>query len=402
MTIARTLALLLLALVSAACAESTTGPGGPGGQEVRGEDALAWDDLAAAHDDGAVDPGHLDDGPATDLAAAGDTTAPDPGQAPVPDAAAAELLPSPRQGLVINELRLVGDDWVELANPTALALDLSGLRVADLGDDGAPKLDEALEIPAGTTLEPGAYLLIAANLGDRARPGLQTDCAPGVATCLQAPWGLSAGNGDAVFVVDAEDRLVTSAEAPPDAAPDGRTWARLPDGAGDFAVATPTPGLPNRPPASAAVNEVNPVGDDWFELFGAGVEPLDLSGWRLADADADGQPRLEEALTVPNGVTLAPGAWLVVRAGLGADARAGVQTACVLPGVATCLEAAFGLGAKDGDAVFLLDPDGHPIEAAAFPAGAVAEGQTWARLPDGQGPFGLALPTPGAANAPLR
>src|SRR5690606_21629465 len=57
----------------------------------------------------------------------------------------------------INEVESDGgspDDWIELAIPTASDLDVSGVVVKD--DDDA----HAYEIPAGTTIAAGGYLVI--------------------------------------------------------------------------------------------------------------------------------------------------------------------------------------------------------------------------------------------------
>ena len=159
----------------------------------------------------------------------------------------------PLGGLIINELRASGEDWVELLNAGAIPLALSGLRVADLDEaTGAPKLAEAITLPAGTTLGPGARLVIVADVATP-REGLQTDCLGGaVATCLEAPYGLSGPRGDRVFILSAttDDVLVEAAyPAPAEASvPDGQSWGRLPDGTGAFGPATPTPGAANLAP----------------------------------------------------------------------------------------------------------------------------------------------------------
>ena len=109
-----------------------------------------------------------------------------------------------------------------------------------------PKLDEAIEIPAGTTLEAGAYLFILADQ-DAASDGFVDECDPGPSPCLVSAFGLSAG-GDEVFVVDGDDEIVLSVEYPADATVEGESWGRLPNGTGDFEVNVPTPGDANEAP----------------------------------------------------------------------------------------------------------------------------------------------------------
>lgn len=149
------------------------------------------------------------------------------------------------EGLVINELSASGDDWIELFNGGADTLDLGGLAIADADDAGKPKADDAVTIPAGTTLASGAYLFILADQ-DASLPDLQDVCDPGPAPCLHAGFGIS-GGGDTLFVLDTDGGVLASVVYPADATVDGESWARLPNGTGEFGVASPTPGAVNAP-----------------------------------------------------------------------------------------------------------------------------------------------------------
>jgi hypothetical protein len=149
--------------------------------------------------------------------------------------------------VVINEISASGDDWVEITNVGAAPFDLGGLAVAD-ADMGVPKVAEAVRFPAGTTLGVGEFLLI---LGQQmtAPPGPQTTClAGGPDTCYYATWGISASNGERLYVLSADDQVLAIADYPPNAVPIGQTWGRLPDGSGDFAPNAPTPGAANQGP----------------------------------------------------------------------------------------------------------------------------------------------------------
>lgn len=117
----------------------------------------------------------------------------------------------------INEVESDGgspDDWIELVNPTTAALDVSGVVVKD--DDDA----HAYEIPAGTTIAAGGYLVIE-------RDAL----------------GFGLGDGDAVRLFDGELLIDETTWGEGHAA---TTWGRCPDATGVFAVtAEPTKGAAN-------------------------------------------------------------------------------------------------------------------------------------------------------------
>jgi hypothetical protein len=152
------------------------------------------------------------------------------------------------------------------------------------------------------------------------------------------------------------------------------------------------------PPEALAVNEIRAAGDDWIELYNAGDEPVALEGWRIADGNADGTPRLAEAVAFPAGATLEPGAFLFVLADLGGDALPGWQTACLEPAVPQCLHVAWGISRADGDTITVLDAADGVVTQAVYPPDAVPDGQTWGRLPDGTGDFAPNAPTPFAVN----
>lgn len=148
---------------------------------------------------------------------------------PTPDAAppAAGQGNPPRGDLAVNEVASEppsGPDWIELKNRGAEPLDLGGVFVTDAAD----RLDHYYAFPAGTTLAPGAYLLVWADDGD-----------PGEGH--HAPFQL--GRADGV-------QLIAADGLPLDgflylAGDDGRALARVPDGEGLFFHADGTPAAPN-------------------------------------------------------------------------------------------------------------------------------------------------------------
>ena len=111
-----------------------------------------------------------------------------------------------------------GGDWIELYNGhDTMDADLGGWSIAN-------QVDATHEIPAGTSLAPGGFLLL-----DQATLGFGF-AADGAAQ-LVTPYG---------YVLDAADWADGDA-------PVGSSWGRLPDGSGPFkTLGAPTPGAPNQ------------------------------------------------------------------------------------------------------------------------------------------------------------
>ena len=156
--------------------------------------------------------------------------------------------------VVINEVRASGDDWIELYNPGATTVDLAGLGVTDseTADGTTARVADKVVFPPGTTLGPGEYLLVVADLS---MPGMgpQTTCLAdaGPSRCFHAGFGISSSRGETLHLLDAMDRPVDRLAFPADGdggVPSGQTWARLPNGGGTFGRGAPTPGAANRAP----------------------------------------------------------------------------------------------------------------------------------------------------------
>jgi hypothetical protein len=145
--------------------------------------------------------------------------------------------------IVINELAASDGDFVELFNPTANSVDISGFTVADRDTtNGGPKLAEGLVLPAGTLMAAGAHLLFLS--GTVAGP--LTSCGAGVSSCFGVLFGLSATNGDGVYLLNAAGAVVAQVEYPANGHGAGHSWGRLPNGIGAFQETARTPGLPNQ------------------------------------------------------------------------------------------------------------------------------------------------------------
>ncbi len=119
-------------------------------------------------------------------------------------------------------------DWIELRAGTGSAanapVDLSGYYLSDAPD----RPDHFYRFPAGTTLAPGAYLVVNAD-GGAAGEG------------HHAPFKLSREDG--VYLLDPDGIVIDSLLFL--GAKDGRSLARRPDGQGQFFYAAATPGGAN-------------------------------------------------------------------------------------------------------------------------------------------------------------
>lgn len=151
--------------------------------------------------------------------------------------------------VVINEIGPTGTDYVELKNTGNAAFALDDYALADLGDDGLPKLAEAANFPKGTTIGAGKHLLIVAGQDPADGVGPHDKCLSlGPDTCFYAVFGVSGSNGDRMFLLGPDDMVVAEAEYPKDAVTGDSTWGRLPDGTGAFAENKSTPGESNEGP----------------------------------------------------------------------------------------------------------------------------------------------------------
>ncbi|MFT7579953.1 MAG: hypothetical protein ACI9MR_001620 [Myxococcota bacterium] len=152
---------------------------------------------------------------------------------------------------------------------------------------------------------------------------------------------------------------------------DSETAETVDDTAQDSVVETDTTFVDTtRPEAQVVINEVSMNGDDWVEFYNAGDTTADIGGWLMRDSDPT------HAFLFPADTLLPAGVYLLVeRNADGFD---------------------FGLGGADS--VLLFDGD-TTVDSTTWTDGAVADGFTWGRFPNGSGTFDVLFePTPGAAN----
>ena len=143
------------------------------------------------------------------------------------DAQGADPSDSPLDvGLVINEVAAKGDplDWFELHNASRVPIALDGFEMADdLTDVG-----KRVPFPAGTVIQPGAYMQFS----------LDKDGWPGFALGSDEELGIWLLDGTLVASVNWDDGQAGASQS----------YARVPDVTGRFeTVDAPTPGAANQP-----------------------------------------------------------------------------------------------------------------------------------------------------------
>ncbi len=272
------------------------------------------------------------------------------------------------------------EPWVELFNSGEEPVSLSGLTLTP--DLQSP---ETWRFPDGATLGAGEYRLVWCD----------GEAAETTANEWHTNFRLTPGEGSLLLMtqtaVGAEvvDYLnYRSVRA-------GRSYGAFPNGSPNRrqGFLTPTPLSINEiqsPNLAVTINEwmadnveseANPANgafDDWVELYNAGSEAADLSGFFLSD-----NPAAWDRAPLPDGTILQPGGFLVVWAS-GLSEGNGVQVPFRL--------------SRSGETLVLSAPDGSLIDQVVFEAQEpdVSEGRT----PDGSPTLirALAEPSPGRSN----
>lgn len=266
-------------------------------------------------------------------------------------------------------------EWIELHNPNAQALDVSGLALTD-----DPAQPNRFVFAPGTVLAPHGFLRV--RLEGVGWTGGNSPAIPAAAFKLD-------GDGDQVFLLDtaANSRALLDSVAFGLQLHD-RSIGRVPDATGNWQLAEPSAGATNRAlplgdAAKVTVNEwmPNPAsGDDWFELHNPGALPVELSGWHLTDD-----------LTAPAKHTLPPLSFL----GTGADGFVRIVADGSAGGAGN--HVGFKLDNK-GESLGLANPDGTLVSQISYAA--ATKGVSEGRFPDSSATIVRfpTLPTPGASN----
>jgi regulation of enolase protein 1 (concanavalin A-like superfamily) len=196
--------------------------------------------------------------------------------------------PSPLRDVVINELLAHTEDaklldYVELYNHSTRTNDLSGCILTD--DAQTNKF----VIPSGTHIPPGGFVSF-----DQSELGFALNA-----------------SGETVYLIKPDgSRILDAVQF--EAQADGITFGRWPDGANAFyPLAARTPGAANSDilVGDIVINELmyDPISgnddDQFIELYNQGTNTVNLANWKVVSGIN---------FTIPTGVTLAPGSYLVL------------------------------------------------------------------------------------------
>lgn len=269
-------------------------------------------------------------------------------------------------------------DYIELHNGSSERADISGYGLSDSLLEGAKYV-----FPAGTVLEPGAYVVVW--------------CGGEAEDCMHAPFKLSAGEEAVLF--DASGRpldtaVLNSVDSGMVLRREGEVWTQ----------AKPCPGYPKTEEGMAeyekSLKETEDIGlyinefmasnatticdsfgsySDWIELYNSTDTDMDISGFGISDNLS--QPM---KYRFPDGTTIAAKGYLVVFC----SGNEGMQNGE--------LHAPFGLRSY-GEDVVIANRAGRIIDSYSFKN--QETDVSMARIPDGTGEFqSNSQPSPGYPN----
>jgi len=273
------------------------------------------------------------------------------------------------------------DPWVELHNSGTSAIPLSGFYLAQSYTNLVQ-----WAFPANAVLNPGQFRLVWLD-GQPSQSSAQEWHAGFRLTSPSGAVALTWIEGGRTSIVDYLN-YTASADRSYGAFPDATPAKRTP-------FYTPSPGAANSngfPAIQVFINEwmadndriADPADgdfDDWFELYNAGDEPVDLSGLTLTDNLGD-----PGKWTIPDGTVIGAKDFLVVWAD---EESLQNQTG-------SALHANFKLGLA-GEAIGLFAPNGRVVDSVVF--GPQTAGVSQGRYPDGAPDLEfMTTPTPGSPN----
>jgi Lamin Tail Domain len=231
----------------------------------------------------------------------------------------------------VNEVESSGGvpgDWVEFHNRSADTIDLSGFVFRDNDDS------RGFILPAGTIIPANGFLVL-----DEAQFG----------------FGIGAGDAARLFAPGGTtliDSYTWTAHAV-------TTYGRCPDGTGAFTTTSAvTKGAANDCRPQIVINEIESSGGtpgDWVELFNAGTNAVDVSGFVFRDNND------ASSYVIPAGTTVSAGGYLLID------------------------EAQFGFGLGASDAARLFSPGGTTlVDSYVWITHATT---SYGRCPNGTGAF---------------
>lgn len=290
------------------------------------------------------------------------------------------------KGLVLNEIcgddgSVGNEDWIELYNTTDGMIDLEGVELVKIDEDG---ISEVLyTFSGGAGISGKSYMLKIKGL----------DFTQGISNTKNLVIVLQAPTGDEI------DRFDKASLFGNDGGHEqGGSYSRIPDGVGDWTiVAQATKGTANTDEVpdvpedgdytGLALNEICgddgsvDGGEDWIELYNASDVAIDLKGIKLIKTDEDGV--VETLCTFEDDATIAGKSYLVKVKDT--DFNAGISNK---KNVAITLQAPSGAEIDKFDKAVLLGDDGNHIP-----------GGSYSRIPDGTGEWmSVSEATKGMAN----
>ena len=173
---------------------------------------------------------------------------------------------------VINELYSRGTavelDWIEIYNPTASSIDITGYKIYDSGGFNGTKPKKLF--PGGSVIPANGVLVIITDDTDPSGFGLSS-------------------SGEKVWFEDASGTLIDSVDliAITDTA---TSYGRMPDGSANWQILNPrTRGTLNNPAVvTVVINELFSRGTavelDWIEIYNPATSSIDITGYKIYDS----------------------------------------------------------------------------------------------------------------------
>lgn len=210
----------------------------------------------------------------------------------------------PENTVFINEVESDdangGNDWIEIINAGTTDVDISGWFVSD--DKGLERLTDSStwRIAENTVLKPGEVLVLE--------------------DAIAFDFGLGKNDEANLYNQDGERLDTYSWEKHADG-----TYARVPDGTGEFSDQAPTKGELNSTAEGGetvegnqseeggnaeqsegilVINEINSSPDDWVEVMNIGEGEMDISGYEIRDNSDDHRWKFPEGSIIKAGELL--------------------------------------------------------------------------------------------------
>jgi len=199
---------------------------------------------------------------------------------------------------VINELYSRGTaaelDWVEIYNPTASSIDITGYKIYDSGGQAGTKPKKLF--PVGSVIPANGVLVIVTDDTDPSGFGLSSS---GEKVWFENASGLLIDSVDLVAITDT-----------------ATSYGRMPDGSSNWQILNPrTRGTLNSPAVvSVVINELFSRGTaselDWVEIYNPASSSVDITGYKIYDSggNAGTKPKKE----FPAGSVIPANGFLVI------------------------------------------------------------------------------------------